>query len=106
MAVRPLPLLLFLLLIPGMVSADPPAPQEQPEEAPQQVRQKPDSRLIRDAFQSQFTNDQLGKFGKPPTIAQLVERMSPEQRQGARVKLGELERNAKTPATRRCVRPV
>lgn len=98
MAVRLLPLLLFLSLAPSGARANPLTPPTEPHEASQRVEHRADSRLIHEAFQSQFSKEQLRQFGKPPTIDQLVQSMSPEQRQGARAKLGELERNAKTPA--------
>lgn len=57
-----------------------------------------DSKLLRNVFQSQFTKDQLAKFGEHSTLEALVGRMSKEQQSGARARLQELEADAKTPA--------
>ncbi|MFA6317360.1 MAG: tetratricopeptide repeat protein [Elusimicrobiota bacterium] len=60
--------------------------------------QTPEHPILRSAFQAQFSEEQLARFQGQPTLRQLVQDMSPEQRQGARTSLAALEQTAKTPA--------
>lgn len=96
MAVRTLP---FLLVITFGVSLGNAGEIALSSEAPRAEQESaPDPRLLRETFQGQFNKEQLAQFKAPPTIEQLVERMTSEQKQGARMKLAELERSASTPA--------
>ncbi len=82
--------LAFLLLLPVCAQLRAADPLPQGEKPPKEA-------LLRDVFQAQFGKEQLAQFEPHPTPGQLVQRMSPEQRQGARARLGELELAAKTP---------
>ncbi|MBI5622249.1 MAG: hypothetical protein HY924_00575 [Elusimicrobia bacterium] len=54
--------------------------------------------LLTKVFQSQYSKEQLAQFKETPSLEQLVQSMSKEQRRGARMSLGGLEAKAKTPA--------
>ncbi len=94
-----LPLVLFLVLpvYPETGAAESAQSQGQIQSPTPRTESATDQGLLRDAFQAQFNREQLGQFKTPPTLEQLIQRMSPEQRQGARARLGELEPTAKTP---------
>lgn len=96
MALRAFLLFLFLTFGASSGNAGPPTPA--PDIPKSDARTAEEPLALREAFQSQFSKDQLAQLEGQPTLAQLVEQMSPEQKQGARTKLGELEQNAKTPA--------
>ncbi|MBI5624072.1 MAG: hypothetical protein HY924_09855 [Elusimicrobia bacterium] len=61
----------------------PPRPVEQP--------------LLKKVFRSQYNKEQLAQFKEAPTLEQLAQSMSPEQRQAARAGLAGLEAKARTP---------
>lgn len=96
MAVHTLPFLLVLTFgVPLGNAGEIPSP---PDQVPRETKSAPDPKLLREAFQGQFSEEQLAAFGGRPSIEQLVEQMTPEQKQGARTNLAALERSASTPA--------
>ena len=78
--------------------AEPPPSPSQNQDPPSQAGKRSDQPLLRSVLQSQFNEEQLAQFKQAPTLEELVGRMSKEQRDGARARLGDLESPAKTPA--------
>lgn len=90
--------LALLVLVSGILPGNAAENPSTPERAPREAASAPESKALREAFQSQFDKDQLAEFKDRPTIKQLVEQMTPEQKQGARTSLAALEQTAATPA--------
>lgn len=97
---RTLPLLLVLTFSfshgnAGEITA--PSDTGSPDKGQRETKSAPEPKFLRDAFQGQFTEEQLAKLGGRPSIEKLVEQMTPEQKQGARSKLALLEQSADSP---------
>jgi len=73
-------------------------PLEPADEASAQNLRRENRPLLREAFQRQFSKDQLALFQEPPTLKQLSELMSEEQRKNARARLLDLETTATNPS--------
>lgn len=97
MAVQTLPFLLFLSLGASLGHAASPAVTQQA--TPPDAARKEAQPILREVFQRQFTEDQLAQFGeKPLALKDLAGLMSPEQKEGARARLRELEAGSAAPA--------
>jgi hypothetical protein len=77
--------------------AEPPPASGQDQESHRQALLPVEQPLLKKVFRSQFSKEQLAQFKDAPSLEQLVQSMSPEQRQAARGDLARLEAKAKTP---------
>lgn len=97
MVLRMLPLYLSLAFGVSIGNAEPGAPAEQ--RTPSDAVRKDAQPILREVFQGQFAKNQLTQFGeKPLALKDLAVLMSPEQRDGARARLRELEVGTSVPA--------
>ncbi len=65
---RLLAFLLFWAISARLAGAEPPSSLGQNQDPPPQAKKKPDQPLLRDAFQAQFSKDQLTEFRQVPTL--------------------------------------
>jgi tetratricopeptide (TPR) repeat protein len=85
------------LLLASLFLALPAAAEDPPQ--PAAVEEKaPDSPLVRKAFESAFSKDELAGFGEDSSLKSLAGRLDDDRRASVRSKLGEAEKEAKTPA--------